>query len=89
MKHIEPAWIYVPGSENLLQMIEDCDEEVISIFQKISDSQEPTNNDIDNAIYSWKNIQLNILIWWTLLKNKIFKRWNKTIFQDRYLPFQS
>ena len=52
-KHMLSTRIYVPGSENRLQMIEDCDEEDKSTFQKISDSQEPTNNDINYGIYSW------------------------------------
>ena len=44
---MESTCIYVPGSENRLQMIEDCDEEDKSIFQEISESYEPTNNDIN------------------------------------------
>ena len=41
---------YVPGSENRLQMIEDCDEEDKNIFQEISDSQEQKNNNINYRI---------------------------------------
>ena len=42
-------------SENCLRMIGDCDEEDKIVFQEISDSQEPTNNDINYEIYSWAN----------------------------------
>ena len=84
---MESTCIYVPGSANRLQMIEDCDEEDKSIFQEISESQEPTNNDINYGIYSWAKYStkytnmISALEVWNYSNEEI-----KAIFQDRYLP---
>ena len=85
---MESTYKYVPGSNNRLQMIEDCDEKDKSIFQEISDSQKPKNNDINTRSIVEQNIQLNIQIWWTLLKYEIIqtKRYKQSFKIDTYPP---